>query len=84
MIQLSSKMMAHHSVMTSSLRIINFKINKFDYFSSDIILTVRQTYLGMLPPLLLINVSPAAQRAPMADTKCPPAAQRKQAKYACR
>ena len=30
------KMMAHHFVMTSSLRIKNFKIEKFGDFSSDI------------------------------------------------
>ena len=50
MIQLSSKMMTHHFVMTSSLRIKNFKINKFDDFLVISILKVRQTYLGMLPP----------------------------------
>ena len=36
MMQLSSKMMAHHFVITSSLRIKNFKIDKFGDFSSDI------------------------------------------------
>ena len=36
MMQLSSKMMTHHSVMTSSLRIKIFKIDKFGDLSSDI------------------------------------------------
>ena len=34
--QLSSKMMSHHSVMTSSLHIKNLKLDKFDDFSSYI------------------------------------------------
>ena len=29
-------MMDHHSVITSLLRIKNLKIDKFDYFSSDL------------------------------------------------
>ena len=36
MIQLSSKMITLHSVMTSSLCIQNLKIDKFGDFSSDI------------------------------------------------
>ena len=36
MIQLSSKMMTHHFVMTSSLLIKILKIDKFGDFSSDI------------------------------------------------
>ena len=36
MMQLSSKMMTHHFVMTSSLRIKIFKIDKFGDFSCDI------------------------------------------------
>ena len=36
MMQLSSKMMTHHFVMMLSLRIKNFKIDKFGDFSSDI------------------------------------------------
>ena len=35
MIQLSKKMMAHHPAMTSSLRIKNWKIDKFGDFSCD-------------------------------------------------
>ena len=37
----------------------------------------------MLSPLELTNVTPGDQREPPADTKCPPAAQHKQAKRAC-
>ena len=36
MMQLSTKMMTHHFVMTSSLHIKSFKIEKFGDFSSDI------------------------------------------------
>ena len=36
MMQLSSKMMTHHYMMTSSLHIKNFKIDKICDFSSDI------------------------------------------------
>ena len=49
-------MMTHHSVMTSSLR-KNFKIDKFADFSSEIGLTLRWTYLEMLSPLQLTNVT---------------------------
>ena len=37
----------------------------------------------MLATLYLTNVTPGDRREPLADTKCPPAAQRKQAKRAC-
>ena len=37
----------------------------------------------MLSPLLLLIVSPDTLRVPLADTLCPPAAQRMQAKPAC-
>ena len=36
MIQLSSKIMTHHSVMTSSLRFKTLKFDKFGYFLCDI------------------------------------------------
>ena len=75
--------MSHHSVMTSSLRIKILKIDKFGDFSCDIDYNSRQACLWMLSPLKLINVTPGAHRAAPADTKCPPAAQRKQAKRAC-
>ena len=52
----------------------NLKLTNLMIFRVISIITVRQTYLKMLFPLLLINVSPDAQRAPLADTKCPPAA----------
>ena len=52
-------------------------------FRAISIITVGQTYLEFLSPLKLINVTPGAQRATPVDTKCPPAAQRKQANRAC-
>ena len=52
-------------------------------FRAIAIITVGQTYLEMLSLLKLINVTPGARRVPPADKRCPPAAQRKQAKRAC-
>ena len=83
MIQLSEKRMTHRSVMTSSLRIKISKIDKFGDFSCDIDYNSRQTYLKMLFPLKLINVTSGARWSPLADLKCPPAAQRKQPKRPC-
>ena len=77
------KMMTHHSVMTSSLRIKNVKIDKFGDFSCDIDYSSRTDVFRDVFPIYLINVIPGARRAPLADTKCPLAAQRKQAKRAC-
>ena len=46
------KKMTHHFVMTSSLRIKNFKIDKFGDFSSEIgFKTLRWTFLETLSPL---------------------------------
>ena len=42
-----------------------------------------EMYSEILFILLLINVSKGAQRTPLAETKCPAAAQRKQVKRAC-
>ena len=42
--------------------------------------TVGHAYLGMLSPLFLMNVTPGAQRAPPANTKCP-LAQASEARY---
>ena len=75
--------MTHHSVMSHHYTSKNLKTDKCGDFSCDIDYSVGQKYLEMLSPLKLINVSPGAQRAPLADTKYPPAAQRKQAKRAC-
>ena len=77
-------MMTHHSVMTSSLRIKKFKLTNLVFFRVISIITVGQTYLEMLSPLYITNVTPGDRREPPADTKCPPAAQRKQAKRACK
>ena len=60
------------------LKLINLVI-----FRTISIITVGQTYLEMLSPLYLTNVTPGDRREPLADTNCPPAAQRKQAKRAC-
>ena len=48
--QLSLKMISRHSVVKSSLSIINFKIDKFDVFLVISFITVIQTYLEMFPP----------------------------------
>ena len=51
MIQRSSKIITHHSVITSSLCIKNCKIDKFGDFSSDIDFNNRYNYLGILSTL---------------------------------
>ena len=77
--------MTHHSVMTSSLRIKILKIDKFGDFSCDIDYNSRTDLFRDVInlPYNLINVTTGAHRAPPADTLCPPAAHRKQAKRAC-
>ena len=70
-------MMTHHIVMTSSLRIKNFKIDKFGDFSSEIGFNTKMDIFRDVISLI------GDRREPPADTKCPPAAQRKQAKRAC-
>ena len=50
MIQLSSKMVTHHSVMTSSLRTKIDKLTNLVIFRAILILTVRQTHLEMFLP----------------------------------
>ena len=76
-------MITHHFVMTSSLLIKILKIDKFGDFSCDIDSNSRTDDLEMLSPLYLTNVTQGDRKEPQADTKCPPAAQRKQAKRAC-
>ena len=76
MIELSSKVMTHHSVMTSYAS-KNLKIDKFGDFSSDIDFYSKT---DMFKDVISLKIN---QRAPPADTKCPPAAQRKQANRAC-
>ena len=71
--------MTHHFVMTSSLRVKIIKIDKFGDFSCDNDCSSSPTYLEMLFPLFF-SMRPQAQRAPPAGIKCPPPAQRKQAK----
>ena len=74
--------MTHHFVMTPSLLIKILKIDKFGVFSCDIDYNSRTDVFRDVP-LILINVTPGAQRVPPADTLCPPTQQRKQAKRAC-
>ena len=80
MMQLSSKMMTHHSVMTSSLRIKIVKIDKFGDFSCDINYNSRT---GVFRDVISFIINQCARRAPPTDTNCPLALQRKQAKRAC-
>ena len=69
--------MTHHSVMTTSLRIKNFKIDKFCDFSSDIDYKSKTDVFKDVS-YLIIN-----QCESLVDSKCSPAVQRKQAKHAC-
>ena len=71
--------MTHHFVMTSSLRIKNFKIDKFGDFSSEI--GFNNTKMDIFRDVISLI---GDRREPPADTKYPPAAQRKQAKRACK
>ena len=75
--------MTHHFVITSSLLINILKIEKFGDFSRDIDYNSRTDVFRDVISLKLINVTPGAQSAAPADTKCQPAAHRKQAKRAC-
>ena len=78
-------MMTSHSVMISSLRIKILKIDKFGDFlcvieydsETDVFSDV--IYLFMLSTFIInVRLDPLWTR--LADTKCPPVAQRKQAK----
>ena len=60
-----------------------FKIDKFVDFSSDSDFNSKTDVVFRGIPLLLIDVAPRAQRSPLADTKCPQAAQCKQGKRGC-
>ena len=71
--------MAHHFVMTSSLLIKIFKIDKFGDFSCDIDYHSRTDVFRDVIHLIINQLTPGDRREPPADTKCPPAAQRKQA-----
>ena len=76
-------MMTHHSVMMSSLRVKILKIDKFGDFSCNIDHNSRTDVFRDVISLIINHVTPGAQRAAPVDTKCPPVAQRKQAKRAC-
>ena len=73
-------MMTHRSVMPSTLHIKILKIDKFDDFSTDINLNGKTDIFGDVISLIINQCNP---REPLADIKCPPAAQRKQANRAC-
>ena len=75
--------MTHHFVMTSSLLIKIFKIDNFGDFSCAIDYSIRTEVFRGVIPILIDQVIPGDRSVPPADTKCPPAAQRKQAKRAC-
>ena len=62
----------------------NLKIDKFGDFSSDIDFKTKMDIFRDDISLIINLISPPGdRREPLADTKCPPAAQRKQAKRAC-
>ena len=77
-------MMTHHYVMTSSLRNKILKIGKFVDFLCDIDYNSRTDVFRYVICLIINQCGPGAQRVSPADTKCPPAAQRKKAKRACK
>ena len=64
-------MMAHYFVMTSSLRIKNFKIDKFGDFSSDIGFYSRTDIFRDAISPIINQFDPGDRREPLADTKCP-------------
>ena len=77
-------MMTHHFAMTLSLLIKIFKIDKFGVFSSDIDFKTKMDILRDDISLIINQCHhQATEGEPPADTKCLPAAQRKQAKRAC-
>ena len=76
-------MMTHHFVMTSSLRIKILKIDKFCDFSCDIDYNSRTDVFRDVISLIINQCDSGRPKEPPADTLCPPAAQRKQAKRAC-
>ena len=75
-------MITHRSVMTS-LRIKILKIDKFGDFSFDIDYNSWTDIFRNVISFIINHCDPGARRAPRADTKYQPAAQRKQAKRAC-
>ena len=61
MMQLASKMMTHHSVMTSSLRIKIVKIDKFGDFSCDINYNTRT---GVFRDVISLIINQCDPRSP--------------------
>ena len=76
-------MMTHHSPMVSSLRVKKRQIFKFGDFSSDIDYNIKTDVFRDIIYIIINHCEPRRQRAPPAETKCPPAAHRMQAKRAC-
>ena len=72
--------MTHHSVMTSSSRI---KISKFDNFSCGIDYNSSTDVFRDVISLIITQCDPRRLQGASGVTKCPPAAQRKQAKRVC-
>ena len=73
MIQLSLKMMSHHSVMIPSLRIKN-RNDTFCDFSSDIDCDSKTHVFSEVIYLIINHCEPRSPKGATAHTKCPPAA----------
>ena len=73
-------MMTHYSVMTSSLRIKNLKIDNFDDFSSGIDFSSKSDIFRDVISLIINQCDPQAPKGRFRQTQCLPAEQRKQAK----
>ena len=76
-------MLTHHFVMTSSLFITILKIDNFGDFSCDIDYNSSTDVFRDVISIIMNQCDPRRPKRASADTKCPPAAQRKQAKHAC-
>ena len=85
MIQLSSKKddlsLCYDVIIMNPKKVL--KIDKFDDFSSDIDFSNKKDIIRNVYSLINNQCEPRRPRAPPGDTKCPPAAQRKQAERAC-
>ena len=82
MMQLSSKMMTHHSVMTSSLRINFFKIDKFGDFSCDIDYSIITDVFRDVISLIINQCDPRRPKGASGGRKVS-ASRAAQAKRAC-
>ena len=82
MMQLSSKMMSHHFVMTSSLLIKILKMDKFGDFSKDIDYNSRTDVFRDVISLIINQCDPRRPQGLWRTKSVRPAAQHKQAKCA--